>query len=95
MITLWSSNTPIIDCPVIFEAGSVASSLSGATVSASAKSGTTVVDALTCSITGNTIRGTWATGALSAGRWRVQFEAVIGGNTQTVGDEIVLVNPSN
>jgi len=89
----------VLDVPVTFDSGAPVSSLSGATIDASASNvetrGALVIDAASTAISGNTATCTWSAGALAAGSWRVQVKVSKSGLTQTVADDIIIVEPSN
>lgn len=100
MITeeIFADDGLVLEVPVTFDRGAAVSSLTGATIRASALKMNSdpgdVQDAAT-SITGNTVTCTWAPGALSAGSWRVQVKVTKSGQTQTVRQETITVKPSN
>lgn len=91
--TIHSAGSFVVEVTVSFDSGAPVSSLSGATIRASAFRGTSV-DATT-SVTGDVITCTWAAGSLGAGLWRLQVEATKSGLTQTVYEDTINVLPSN
>jgi hypothetical protein len=98
-ITIHAGDSLVLEVAVSFDSGAPVSSLTGATLRASAsyidgRSASTTVDAST-SITSNTATCTWAAGALTAGSWRVQVRATKSGLTQTVYEDTITVLPSN
>jgi len=92
-ISTHAGDSFVLEITVSFDSGAPVSSLSGATIRASAAGGANV-DATT-SVTGDVITCTWAAGSLSAGLWRVQVQVTKSGLTQTVYEDTITVLPSN
>jgi hypothetical protein len=96
-ITIYAGDSLVIEVTVSFDSGGSVSSLTGATLRASARSFASpvaVVDGST-SIAGDVATCTWAVDALAAGSWRVQLEVTKSGQTQTVFQETITVLPGN
>lgn len=91
--TIFSGDSLVLKVPTTFASGAPVSSLSGATIRASAFNGVSV-DATT-SLVGDTITCTWPAGSLRAGIWQIQVQATKAGLTQTVATETFQVMPTN
>lgn len=92
-----SADQVVIEFPIEFPATGPITSAAGATCVASAwpMAGGATVSAVTNTLSGNTCTSAWATGALAAGKWRVQLKMTISGQPRVVAEDTIIVLASN